>query len=76
MSQFWKSSEDALQLPTGGRLFRDSRHIVSKRNNPNYGYGVSGLATRSVRGADRAYDCLVAGFGLSVRKERDGGFQG
>ena len=37
-------------------------------------YGVPGLATRSVRGADRAYDCLVAGFGLSVRKERDGGF--
>ena len=38
---------------------------------PNYmGYGVPGLATRSVRGADRAYGCLVAG--LSVRKERDG----
>ena len=42
---------------------------------PNYSYGVPGLVTRSVRGADRAYDCLVAGFGLSVRKERDGGFQ-
>lgn len=38
-----------------------------------FGYGVPGLATRSVRGADRAYDCVVAGFGLSVRKERDGG---
>jgi hypothetical protein len=37
-------------------------------------YGVPGLATRSVRGADRAYDCLVAGFGLSFAKNATGAF--